>query len=379
MSKKRFRDHGLTIGQLPTGEQNSITDVTGVSVGHVTLNVSRLNTSIRTGVTAILPHQGNLFREKVVAASHVINGFGKTVGLVQVNELGVIESPIMLTNTFGVPAVTEGALQYMMAQDEAIGDREGSLNVVTGECNDKFLNDMRGLHVRPEHAIEAIRNANIDFQMRANGAETGTERTIAAPTIAEGAIGAGTGMVCFGWKGGIGTSSRRVEVEGTPYHIGVLVLTNFGLGKDLTILGHPVGCHLQKKSKERGNDDGSVIIVIGTDLPMDARQLKRIAKRASFGLAHTGSIAHHGSGDIVIAFSNGNRIPHIPETEFLQLKTIREDGPLISQCFRAVAEATEEAVYNSLFMAETTSGREGREILALPVDEVLSFLRKSSL
>jgi D-aminopeptidase len=379
MSKKRFRDHGLTIGQLPTGEQNSITDVTGVSVGHVTLNVSRLNTSIRTGVTAILPHQGNLFREKVVAASHVINGFGKTVGLVQVNELGVIESPIMLTNTFGVPAVTEGALQYMMAQDEAIGDREGSLNVVTGECNDKFLNDMRGLHVRPEHAIEAIRNANIDFQMRANGAETGTERTIAAPTIAEGAIGAGTGMVCFGWKGGIGTSSRRVEVEGTPYHIGVLVLTNFGLGKDLSILGYPVGFHLQKKSQVRGNDDGSVIIVIGTDLPMDARQLKRIAKRASFGLAHTGSIGHHGSGDIVIAFSNGNLIPHIPETEFLQLKTIREDGPLISQCFRAVAEATEEAVYNSLFMAETTSGRDGREILALPVDEVLSILRKSGL
>lgn len=379
MSKKRFREHGLTVGQLPTGEQNSITDVAGVSVGHVTLYADRVDTCIRTGVTAILPHQGNLFREKVVAASHVINGFGKTVGLVQVNELGVIESPIMLTNTFGVPAVTEGALQYMMALDEAIGDREGSLNVVTGECNDKFLNNMRGLHVRPEHAIEAIRNAKMEFQWSATEVEPGTERTYAAPPVAEGAVGAGMGMVCFGWKGGIGTSSRRVEVDGTPYHFGVLVLTNFGISNDLAILGQPVGRHLQTKSQKRGNDDGSVIIVIGTDLPVDARQLKRIAKRAGVGLARTGSIAHHGSGDIVIAFSNGNRIPHTPGTGFLQWTTIREDGTLISQCFRAVAEATEEAVYNSMFMAETTSGRDGREISALPVDDVLSILRGSGL
>ncbi|WP_028551594.1 P1 family peptidase [Paenibacillus sp. UNC451MF] len=357
MSKKRFRDYGFAVGKLPTGKYNSITDVRGVAVGHVTLNMNLSGTSVRTGVTAILPHPGNPFREKVVAAAHIINGFGKTTGLVQLNELGTLESPIMLTNTFSVPAVTEGTLQYMMAMDEGIGDQDGSLNVVTGECNDKLLNDMRGLHVRPEHAVEAIRQA------RSN------------QPVAEGAVGAGTGMVCFGYKGGIGTSSRRVTVEGNDYHIGVLVLTNYGKDEDLTILGRPVGTYLRQKSLERGNNDGSIIIVISTDLPLDARQLQRIAKRAGFGLARTGSIAHHGSGDIVIAFSNGNRIPHTPETGFLTLKCIREDGPLMSECFRAAADATEEAIYNSLFMAETTLGRGGSEVHSFPVEEVLSILR----
>ena len=357
MSKKRLRDYGFTVGKLPTGKHNSITDVPDVAVGHVTLYENLPGATIRTGVTAILPHQGNPFREKVVAATHVINGFGKTTGLVQVNALGPLDSPIMLTNTFSVPAVTEGALQYMMALDEGIGDQDGSLNVVAGECNDKLLNDMRGLHVRPEHAIEAIRQAQT------------------AEPIAEGAVGAGTGMVCFGYKGGIGTSSRRVTVEGHDYHIGVLVLTNYGLGEDLTILGRPVGAYLRQQTLERGNNDGSIIIIVGTDLPLDARQLQRIAKRAGFGLARTGSVAHHGSGDIVIAFSNGNRIPHTPETGFITLKCIREDGPLMSECFRAAADATEEAIYNSLFMAVTTQGRDGREVHSLPVEEVLSILR----
>ncbi|MFB6365560.1 P1 family peptidase [Paenibacillus elgii] len=313
-----------------------------------------------TGVTAILPHPGDWFREKTVAAAHVINGFGKTAGLVQVDELGVIEPPIMLTNTFGVPAVTEGTLRYMLAQDDGIGDRDGSLNVVTGECNDSLLNDMRGLHVRPEHAMEAIRR--------------GREATGTGRRVSEGAVGAGTGMVCFGYKGGIGTSSRQVEVEGVIYHFGVLVLTNFGLGEDLTILGKPVGESLRAKPEEARDNDGSIIIVVGTDLPMDARQLKRIAKRAGFGLTRTGSIAHQGSGDIVIAFSNGNRIPHTPASGILELRVVLEDGRLMSDCFRAVAEATEEAIYNSLFMAETTSGCEGRTIAALPVEEVLALL-----
>ncbi|WP_282942687.1 P1 family peptidase [Paenibacillus sp. RC67] len=357
MSKKRFRDYGLVVGKLPTGKHNSITDVPGVAVGHVTLKMDLQGTNVRTGVTAILPHQGNPFRDKVVAATHVINGFGKTTGLMQVNELGTIESPIMLTNTFSVPAVTEGALQYMMELDEGIGDKDGSLNVVTGECNDKMLNDMRGLHVGPEHAVQAIRQAQSDHP------------------VPEGAVGAGTGMVCFGYKGGIGTSSRRLTVEGHDYHIGVLVLTNYGLGDDLTILGHPVGAFLRQKTLERGNNDGSIIIVVSTDLPLDARQLQRIAKRASFGLARTGSIAHHGSGDIVIAFSNGNRIPHTPETAFITLKSIREDGPLMSECFRATADATEEAIYNSLLMAETTLGRGGSEVHSFPIEEVLSILR----
>lgn len=358
MSRKRLRDYGFTVGKLPTGQYNSITDVPGVSVGHVTLHEDRPDACVRTGVTAILPHQGDWFREKTVAAAHVINGFGKTAGLVQVDELGVIESPIMLTNTFGVPAVTEGTLRYMLAQDNGIGDRDGSLNVVTGECNDSLLNDMRGLHVRPEHAMEAIRQG-----------WAATDRR-----VSEGAVGAGTGMVCFGYKGGIGTSSRQVEADGSIYHFGVLVLTNFGLGEDLTILGKPVGEFLRAKPEEARDNDGSIIIVVGTDLPMDARQLKRIARRAGFGLARTGSIAHHGSGDIVIAFSNGNRIPHTPDSGVLELRVVREDGRLMSDCFRAVVEATEEAIYNSLFMAETTSGRQGRTIAALPVEEVLAVL-----
>ncbi|MBE1442960.1 P1 family peptidase [Paenibacillus sp. OAS669] len=357
MTKRRFRDYGFSVGKLPAGRLNSITDVPGVAVGHVTLNKNLEGNCVRTGVTAILPHPGNLFREKAVGAAYVINGFGKTTGLVQVNELGTLESPIMLTNTFSVPAATEGALKFMMELDEGIGGQDGSLNVVTGECNDKLLNDMRGLHMRPEHAMEAIRQAK------------------AGQPVAEGVVGAGTGMVCFGYKGGIGTSSRQITVDGNVYHIGVLVLTNYGKGTDLTILGKPVGAFLNQPMIERGNNDGSIIIVVGTDLPLDSRQLQRIAKRAGIGLARTGSIAHHGSGDIVIAFSNGSLIPHSPDTGFITLKCIREDGPLMSECFRAAADATEEAIYNSLFMAETTTGQGGYIVHSLPVEDVLTYLR----
>lgn len=358
MSRKRFRDYGFAVGKLPTGKHNSITDVPGVTVGHVTLHTDTQDSSVRTGVTAILPHGGNVFREKVAAASYVINGFGKTTGLVQVNELGTVESPIMLTNTFSVPAVTEGALQYMMEMDAGIGEQAGSINIVTGECNDRLLNDMRGLHVRPKHAVEAIRQATGDRP------------------VAEGAVGAGTGMVCFGCKGGIGSSSRRITMSGKDCHIGVLVLTNFGRAEDLTILGQPVGAHLRDKAMERGrgNNDGSIIIVLGTDVPMDARQLRRVAKRAGIGLARTGSIAHHGSGDIVIAFSNGNRFQHEPEADLVSSTILREDGPLMSECFRAAADATEEAIYNSLFMAESTRGHNGSEVQALSVEIVLPFL-----
>lgn len=357
MSRKRFRELGFPVGKLPVGKLNSITDVPGVTVGHVTLASNNQGTDIRTGVTAILPHQGNLFRQKVVAASHVINGFGKTTGLVQVNELGTIESPILLTNTFSVPAVTEGALRYMMELDEGIGDRDGSVNIVVGECNDKFLNHMRGLHVRPEHAIEAINQAK-------------------AEPVQEGNVGAGTGMVCFGYKGGIGTSSRVIEMDEKSYTVGVMVLSNFGAIDDLTVLGRSVG--QAEKAQSRGNNDGSIMIIIGTDLPMDSRQLHRIAKRASFGLARSGSIAHHGSGDIVIAFSNGNLIPHDPINSFHQITIIREDGPIISQVFRAVTEATEEAIYNSMLMAETTTGPEGRVVEGLPIDTVLNALTRRS-
>lgn len=354
MTKKRLREHGYSIGHLPTGVHNCITDVAQVRVGHTTLKEP--SQGILTGVTAILPHSGNLFQEKSTSAVHVINGFGKTTGLIQVEELGVLESPILLTNTFSVPAVTEGGLRWLMDGNPDIGGRDGTVNVVTAECNDGQLNEIRGLHVRPEHALEAIQNAQSDI------------------LPAEGAVGAGTGMVCFGWKGGIGTASRRVSVPGLSGHIGSLVLTNFGAPEDLTILGVPMA-DLQA-TPSPPSADGSVIIVLGTDLPLDSRQLKRLAKRATFGLARTGSIAHHGSGDIVIAFSNAHRQPHRPETPLLISPRIAEDGRMISLCFRAAVEATEEAILNSLFMAETVTGKDGRTVPALPREEVLKRLRK---
>ncbi|MBA4495437.1 P1 family peptidase [Paenactinomyces guangxiensis] len=359
MPKKRLRDYGFTVGQLPPGRKNSITDIPGVRVGHVTLHKENGQC---TGVTAILPHTGNLFREKVVAATHVINGFGKTTGLIQVNELGTIESPIMLTNTFSVPAVTEGTLRYLMAGDEGIGDGAGSVNIVVGECNDSYLNDMRGLHVSPEHAIEAIQQAGQNGE-----------------NVIEGNVGAGTGMICFGWKGGIGTSSRQISTDHQMYHIGTLVLTNFGKREDLTILGVPVGQHLPSPDVPAPARDGSIMIIIGTDLPMTAGQLQRLCKRAALGLAKTGAIAHHGSGDIIIAFSNGNRVPHSPDKDIRDLRSIAEDGPLVSECFRAVIDTTEEAILNSLFTAETTCGRFNRIIYALPADQVIQLLQECKI
>ncbi|OYD09964.1 aminopeptidase [Paludifilum halophilum] len=356
-SNCRLRDAGLSVGELPTGRFNGITDVRNVRVGHVTLRKAEGEPSAAcTGVTAILPHEGNWFRQKVPAATHVINGFGKTTGLIQVDELGVLESPILLTNTFSVPAVTEGTVRYMTALDSGIGDDAGSLNVVVGECNDSYLNDMRGFHIRPEHARAAIEEAQNHRR------------------IQEGCVGAGTGMICFGWKGGIGTASRRVKVKETPYHIGVLVLSNFGVSSDFTLLGTPVGRWLHP-NVHRTDVDGSIMIVVATDLPMNNRQLKRLAKRASFGLARTGSIAHHGSGDIVIAFSNAHRISHTPEA-VTEVPYLAEDGPLISRSFRGVVEATEEAILNSLFTAEITRGRLGRTIPSLPVEEAIALLKR---
>jgi D-aminopeptidase len=360
MSNPRFRDYGLKVGEMKTGPGNSIADVPGVSAGHVTLISENAKACVMTGVTAILPHQGNLFRHKASAASYVINGFGKTTGLVQLEELGTLEGPLMLTNTFGVPAASEGALRYMMGQDEGIGADAGSINIVTGECNDSYLNDMRGLHVRAEHAMEAIRIAK--------------QACMDQTPIPEGAVGAGTGMVCFGWKGGIGTSSRVVEAAGKAYHVGLLVLTNFGNKRDLTMNGIAVGKLLEQTAAEPRKEDGSVIIIIATDLPLDSRQLKRLAKRASLGLVRTGSIAHHGSGDIVIAFSNGMLLPHDPAEDMLTVQVLREDGPLLSQCFRAVAEATEEAIYNSLCAGIGISGRNGRTVESFPMAQALPWL-----
>jgi D-aminopeptidase len=332
----KVRELGMKIGLLPTGEKNCITDVDGVMVGHVTLDypLDEAGTDYAcTGVTAILPHPGNLFKEKVTAASYVINGFGKTTGLVQVNELGVLESPIMLTNTFAVPAVTQGTLEYMLEQNPEIGDTTGTINVVVGECNDSYLNSIRMFPVKPEHALEAIKN-------------------VSNQTAEEGAVGAGKGMVCFGYKGGIGSSSRKVD----KYTVGSLVLSNFGKEEEMKYFVKTGEKSLSETS------DGSIIMVLATDAPLSDRQLLRMAKRCGIGLGRTGSHFGHGSGDIVIAFSTAQRIAHFSEEATETRKQLREEHPIMNELFTAAAEATEEAILNSLSQAVTTKGRAGHHV-----------------
>ncbi|MCM3765112.1 P1 family peptidase [Neobacillus niacini] len=335
----KARELGIKVGRLPVGVKNCITDVRGVMVGHVTLDFSIGETGedyACTGVTAILPHNGNIFKEKVTAASYVINGFGKTTGLVQVNELGVLESPIMLTNTFGVPAVTQGTLAYMLDLNPEIGDTTGTINVVVGECNDGHLNSIRLFPVKPEHAIEAINKAT-------NG------------QAEEGAVGAGKGMVCFGYKGGIGSSSRVVE----GYTVGCLVLSNFGKQEEFRAFQYEGEGGLSETS------DGSIMIVLATDAPLSDRQLLRVSKRCGIGLGRTGSHFGHGSGDIVISFSTAQRIAHFSEEMTETRIQLREDHPLMNELFAAAAEAAEEAILNSLSQAVTTKGRAGRVVNAL--------------
>lgn len=342
----KIRDRGIVIGRMETGNNNCITDVSGVKVGHVTLDGpldQMCEEYACTGVTAILPHSGNLFKEKVTAASYVLNGFGKTTGLIQVNELGTIEAPIMLTNTFAVPAVTQGTLEYMLAENEEIGETTGTINIVVGECNDSFLNSIRLFPVKPGHAIEAIQQAS-------------------SQPAEEGAVGAGKGMVCFGYKGGIGTSSRKIKGD-AAYTVGCLVLSNFG--KKEEFMAGKYGIQSIKTGLSEAAD-GSIIIILATDAPLSDRQLLRIAKRCGVGLGRTGSHFSHGSGDIVIAFSTDNQTPHDSKESIQSRRQIREDHPLMNEFFTAAAEAAEEAILNSLSQAETTKGRKGRIVEAYP-------------
>ncbi len=353
----RVRDFGIAPGVLPPGPLNAITDVAGVRVGHLTLIEGD---SVRTGVTAILPHEGNVFQQKVPAAIYVGNGFGKLAGYTQVKELGSLETPIILTNTLSVPVAVKALIDYTLALPGNEDVR--SVNAVVGETNDGRLNDIRAQHVRPEHVHQAIARAR-------------------SGPVAEGNVGAGTGTVCFGWKGGIGTSSRKLPDEAGGYTVGVLVQTNFG--GVLHIAGLPVGPalgryymrHLLESSDS--SDDGSCMIVVATDAPLDAHQLERLAKRAMLGLARTGGIASNGSGDYVIAFSTAPdlRIPHQPASPLLPRTVLHSD--FLSPLFLATIEATEEAILNSLFMAETMSGYRARTIEALPIEPVLELWRQS--
>ncbi|HEV7905336.1 MAG TPA: P1 family peptidase [Pyrinomonadaceae bacterium] len=390
-TRPRVREIGVRVGVLATGAQNAITDVAGVRVGHTTIIRGE---NVRTGVTAILPHAGNLFREKVAGAVFVGNGFGKLAGSTQVNELGEIETPILLTSTLSVPRVADALIDYMLAIPENADVR--SVNPLVAETNDGGLNDIRGRHITREDVLGAIKNAS-------GGA------------VEEGAVGAGTGTIAFGFKGGIGTSSRKLPPALGGYTVGALVQTNYG--GVLNINGAPVGRELGKfylkeeleraaasgaqttrtgereatagerettadASPDDTSADGSIIIVIATDAPVDARNLRRMAARAMLGLGRTGAAATNGSGDYVIAFSNAPEVrirvnaggrpgeavaPH-------ELKLLSNDA--MSPLFLAVIEATEEAIYNSLFRAETMRGRGGLTVEAIPLERTLDILRK---
>ncbi len=347
--QQRARDYGIEIGVLRPGNNNAITDVKDVKVGHTTLHIGD---SIRTGVTAILPHSGNIFQKKVPAAVYIGNGFGKLTGYSQVKELGNIETPIILTNTLSVPTASDALITYTLGLSGNKNVR--SVNPVVGETNDGYLNDIRGRHVTQKHVIGAITNA-----------KTGP--------VTEGNIGAGTGTVCFGFKGGIGTASRVVPQKFGGYTVGVLVQSNFG--GVLEINGVPIAKELDNYPRTfRYDVDGSCMIVIMTDAPLDARNLERMAKRAMLGLAKTGGIASNGSGDYVIAVSTAeqNRIPYTHTAIVRKTETIYNEA--ISPLFLATIEATEEAIINSLFAGRTTTGQNGKRIEGLPIKRVLKII-----
>lgn len=351
--RKRARTYGIRIGVLPTGANNAITDVKGVKVGHTTLIKGN---HTRTGVTVILPHEGNIFQRKVPAAVYVGNGFGKMAGGTQVQELGNLETPIVLTNTLSVGTAINAVVD--LALQQAGNEDVQSVNAVVGETNDGYLNDIRGRHITEKHVAAAIAQAK-------GGA------------VAEGNVGAGTGTMCFGFKGGIGTSSRQLPEKLGGYTVGVLVQTNFG--GVLQIDGVPVGEELKQfflSQQLKDDADGSCMIVVATDAPVDARNLERIAKRAMLGLAKTGGIASNGSGDYVIAFSSHPdlRVPHTSAGKTQTVTLLRNDE--MSPLFMATIEATEEAIINSLFKAETMAGKEQHRAEALPLEKVIQILKK---
>ena len=350
--RPRLREFGIKTGILSPGPLNAITDVSGVKVGHVTLIKEK---HVRTGVTAILPHEGNLFQEKIPAAIYIANGFGKLTGYTQVEELGNLETPIILTNTLSVPTAAEAVIDYILSLPG--NENVESVNPVVGETNDGWLNDIRGKHVKKEHVLEAISKAQ-------------------GGPVEEGSVGAGTGTICFNFKGGIGTSSRRLPPNRGGYTVGVLVQTNHG--GILQINGLPVGIHLGdyflKKDIEEISE-GSCMVVVATDAPLDSRNLKRLAKRALLGIARTGGFYSNASGDYAIAFSAASelRIAHRSPSPSQKMTVLRNEQ--MSPLFLAAAEATEEAILNSLFKAQKMEGKDGHVIEALPLVKLKEMMK----
>lgn len=337
----------ISIGEIKTGKLNKITDVPGVKVGHATIKEN----NIQTGVTAILPHDGDIFNEKLLASSVVINGFGKTAGLVQLEELGLIEAPIMLTNTMSVGDVLSGTTKYLISKYKKIGNEMAAPNILVCECNDGVINDMRAMAIKDFHAKEAIESAGSDFE--------------------EGSVGAGTGMITMSLKGGIGSSSRVINIDSSNYTIGSLVLSNFGRIKDLKINGRKIGKELYNahKNTEVEREKGSIIIIIGTDIPLSNIQLKRVAKRAGVALSNVGSIIGHGSGDISIAFSTANKIH---DDNMHSMKFISDK--FINDVFRATIDCVEESVLSALIHGESVKLKSGKTIYSLQ-----DSLKKSNL
>ena len=351
--RKRVRELGISPGILPTGKWNAITDVADVKVGHITLIEGE---DVRTGVTAILPHAGNIFQDKVPAGIVVGNGFGKLMGSTQADELGEIETPIVLTNTLSVPRAAEALIDWTLAQR---GNEEvRSVNPMVGETNDGLLNNIRKMAVTKAHVIDAIQNAS-------------------SGSVAEGCVGAGTGTVCFGWKGGIGTSSRVLPGNLGGFTIGVLVQSNFGgvLQIDGIPVGKKLGQYYLKDQLDDASADGSIMIVVATDAPLSDRNLKRLAKRGLAGLARTGASMSNGSGDYVIVFSTAEDVRRTAERRSTVCAYPEVPNEWMSPLFQAVIEATEEAIYNSLSMAETMTGYRNITVEALPLDKLKILIR----
>lgn len=333
--QNRIEDYGVKIGELPKGKLNKITDVRGLKVGHCTIDTEES----KTGVTVILPMKENIFTNKLIAASYVLNGFGKTLGLVQIDELGSLESVIALTNTLNVGLVHDAVVDYMIKECKKENVEVESINPVVCECNDSYLNNIQLRAVKKEHVYKAIEEATADF--------------------AEGDVGAGKGMSCHQLKGGIGSASRIIKLEGQDYTVGVLVLSNHGLLKDLCINGVHIDDRVSKEKDIKPQEDkGSVISIIATDIPLSSRQLRRVCKRAGVGLARLGSFMGHGSGEIMIAFSIGNVLKSYLDNEITDIKILKEDK--LNVVFRAVAECEEEAVLNSMITSGKVIGVKGK-------------------
>jgi D-aminopeptidase len=368
MSKPRLRDLGVTIGTLPTGVWNAITDVPGVRVGHATVvhgsGALRVGEGpARTGVTAIHPHEGSVFQQLIPAAIEILNGAGEITGRSQVDEYGTLETPIMITNTLSVGEVHRGCVDWLARHEPSIGVRHFVVPVVA-ETYDGFLNDAAGQHVTREHVWQALDSA-------------------ASGPVAEGNVGGGTGRTLFGFKGGIGTSSRVLDVQGQRQTVGVLVQGNFGADRDLLVNGVPVGREIVGHRSVRGETaaeapkkDGSIIVVIGTDLPLSDRQLARLCRRGMLGLSRVGSTARNSSGDLLLAFSNHPDVRLARESDVLTRVAHRKDSGWIDEVFQATIEATSEAVLNAMVAAETMTGRDGNTAYALPHDHLVEILRR---